>query len=101
MEKDTDMDVTIHLSYWDKLNAIDFDNYGLTRKRTRSCKKESYLISVKIENTKMYCDIYANPAFPQLEIKNVNHINYCIPKKCFQSYSQLISTSKLLFINLS
>ena len=79
MEKDTDVDITIHLSYWDKLNSIDFKKYGLKRTRTQSCKKKGYIISVKIENTNMYCDIYANPAFPQLDVKKMDNKNYCIP----------------------
>ena len=31
MEKDTDVDISIHLSYWDKLNSIYFNTYGLER----------------------------------------------------------------------
>ena len=42
-----------------------------------------YIISVKIENTDMYCGyIYANPAFPHLDIKNINNKNFFIPKHC-------------------
>ena len=57
MEKDTDIDISIHLSYWDKLNSIDFKKYGLDRTRTKSSKNQGYIISVKIKNTNMYCDI--------------------------------------------
>ena len=89
MEKDTDIDVTIHLSYWNKLNSIDFTKYKLQRTRTISCKKKGYIISVKIKNTDMYCDIYANPAFPQLDIKNINNKNYFIPKNSDLYLTQL------------
>lgn len=34
MEKDTDVDITIHLSHWDELQAIDFHKYELTKTRT-------------------------------------------------------------------
>ena len=81
MKKDTDVDVTIHLSYWNKLKSIDFNNYGLNNIRTRNCKQKGYIISVKTKDSPihMYCDIYGNPAFPQLEIKNMNGKDFFIP----------------------
>jgi len=96
MEHDSDVDVTIHLSYWDKLNSINFGKYNLFRMRTLSegwrCprgKCRGYLISVKFQNTSMFCDIYANPAFPQLEIKKMNNKYYYIPKNSDLYLTQL------------
>jgi phosphorylcholine metabolism protein LicD len=86
LKHDTDVDITIHLSYWDKLNSINFSNYNLIRKRTIA-EKTGYIISVEIEN--MYCDIYANPAFPILEIKNMNGKDYFIPKNSDLYLTQL------------
>jgi tellurite methyltransferase len=95
MKKDTDIDISIHLSYWDKLNAIIFDNYHLTRTRTINCKKNGYIISVKFPSWNMYCDIYANPAFPQLEIANMNNKNYFIPKNSDLYLTQLYGNWKI------
>ena len=94
MKKDTDVDVTTHLSFWDKLNSINFDKYGLTRKRTFE-KKSGYLISVKFNNIDMYCDIYSNPAFPQLEIKNMNGKDYFVPKNSDLYLTQLYGNWKI------
>jgi cytidyltransferase-like protein len=82
MEKDTDIDITIHLSYWDKLNSIDFKKYGLERTRTINNfpnKEIGNMISVKTEYSILYCDIYTNPAFPQLDKKILNGKSYNIP----------------------
>lgn len=82
MKKDTDIDVTIHLSFWDKLNSIDFNKYGLERTRTHVGFPEKVygnMISVKTEYSNFYCDIYTNPAFPQLDKKNLNGKSYNIP----------------------
>jgi cytidyltransferase-like protein len=95
MEKDTDVDITIHLSYWDKLKSIDFNKYGLERTRTRSCKKKGYIISVKTEYSDLYCDIYANPAFPQLDVKEMNNKNYCIPINSDLYLTQLYGNWKI------
>ena len=95
MEKDTDIDISIHLSYWDKLNSIDFKKYGLDRTRTKSSKNQGYIISVKIKNTNMYCDIYSNPAFPQLDIKNIDNKNYFIPKNSDLYLTQLYGNWKI------
>ena len=95
MEKDTDIDVTIHLSYWDKLNGIDFNKYGLKRTRTRSCKKKGYIISLKTEYSKLYCDIYANPAFPQLDTKILNGKSYNIPLNSDLYLTQLYGNWKI------
>ena len=95
MEKDTDVDISIHLSYWDKLNSIDFKKYGLERIRTISSVKSGYLISVKFKNTKLYCDIYSNPAFPQLEIIKMDNKNYFIPKNSDLYLTQLYGNWKI------
>ena len=79
---DTDVDVTIHLSQWDKLNAINFESYNLTRTRTRELFPnfmEGNLISVKTEWSDLYCDIYANPAFPILVQKEMAGHTYNVP----------------------
>jgi phosphorylcholine metabolism protein LicD len=82
---DTDIDVTIHLSQWDKLLEIDYSKYGLVVKR----KYKGYpkysggnLISVYLENesSDYYCDIYANPAFPLLTTAKMNNNLYPVPK---------------------
>jgi cytidyltransferase-like protein len=82
MEKDTDLDIAIHLSYWDKLKNINFNNYGLTITRTYNFfpnKPGSNMISVKTNYHDIYCDIYAQPAFPLLTTKILNGIEYTIP----------------------
>jgi len=90
MEHDSDVDVSVHLSSWVKLNDINFSNYGLMRTRTRSCPYQGYIISVVLTETPgWYCDIYANPAFPQLEIKEMNGKNYFIPKNSDLYLTQL------------
>ena len=69
LKHDTDVDVTIHLSEWEKLKRIDFTTIGLIK--TRQKEGSYYIISVKFPNEKLYCDIYGNPAFPQLETKSM------------------------------
>jgi len=90
MQKDTDVDITTHLSMWDKLNNIDFSKYGLERTRTLIGypeKVDGNMITVKCSKSKLpkkkqlYCDIYTNPAFPLLEEKILNGIMYPIPIK--------------------
>ena len=82
MEKDTDLDIAIHLSYWNKLNDINFNNYGLTRTRTLNGfpnKPYGNMISVKTKYHDIYCDIYAQPSFPLLTTKILNGNEYNIP----------------------
>ena len=82
MKKDTDIDITIHLSSWDELNKIDFSKYQLIKTRTLNGfphKEDGNMISLKTNFSDMYCDIYTNPAFPQLSNKNLNGKQYCIP----------------------
>ena len=52
IEKDTDIDVTIHLSNWNKLKSIDFNKYGLKRTRIYNGfpdKEDGNMVSVKTE----------------------------------------------------
>lgn len=61
---------------------INFNNYGLTRTRTFNFfpkKPDSNMISVKTNYHDIYCDIYAQPAFPLLTTKILNGIEYTIP----------------------
>tara|TARA_B100002051_G_C16699717_1_gene620279 strand:+ start:104 stop:1294 length:1191 start_codon:yes stop_codon:yes gene_type:complete len=98
MEKDSDVDVTIHLSYWDKLKSIDFSKYKLIRTRTLSgfTKRENgNMISVKTEYSNFYCDIYTNPAFPQLDSKVLNGKNYNIPLNSELYLTQLYGNWKI------
>uniref|UniRef100_A0A6C0EVT5 LicD/FKTN/FKRP nucleotidyltransferase domain-containing protein n=1 Tax=viral metagenome TaxID=1070528 RepID=A0A6C0EVT5_9ZZZZ len=86
LSHDTDVDVTIHLSAWDKLlTAVDFPKYGLTVKRKYKGFPDysgGNLISVYLteDSADNYCDIYANPAFPLLETATMNGKEYPIPK---------------------
>lgn len=77
MKHDTDVDVTIHLSSWEILRKISFEGYRL--KILRIMDKGHYLISVQMKSSDMYCDIYANPAFPKLIDKNMYNNVYKIP----------------------
>ena len=82
MKKDTDVDVTIHLSHWDKLNSIDFNKYELKRTRTLNGYPKNIdgnMISVKTKYSNLYCDIYTNPAFPLLDNKTLNGKKYNVP----------------------
>ena len=82
IEKDTDIDVTIHLSNWNKLKSIDFNKYGLKRTRIYNGfpdKEDGNMVSVKTEYNNLYCDIYTNPAFPQLDNKILNGKSYNKP----------------------
>ena len=98
MKKDTDIDVTIHLSYWDKLNAIDFNKYELKRTRTLNGypnNTDGNMISVKTKYSNFYCDIYTNPAFPLLDSKNLNGKSYNIPLNSELYLAQLYSNWKV------
>jgi cytidyltransferase-like protein len=98
MEKDTDIDVTIHISYWDKLNSINFQKYDLVRKRTLNgfpIKHDGNMISVKTKYSNLYCDIYTNPAFPQLDNKVLNGKSYNIPLNSELYLTQLYKNWKI------
>ena len=98
MKKDSDIDLTVHLSYWDILNAIDFNNYGLQRTRTLNGfpnKKNGNMISVKTVYSKLYCDIYTNPAFPLLDNKILNGKSYNIPLNSELYLTQLYGNWKI------
>lgn len=82
---DTDVDITIHLSRWEKLVEIDFSKYGLILKRKYEGfpnKSGGNLISVYLEDETpdYYCDIYANPAFPILGAALMHNNLYPVPK---------------------
>jgi cytidyltransferase-like protein len=83
MEKDTDVDITVHLSNWKKLKAIDFVNYGLIVTRVYEGyphREDGNMISLKTPYlTSVYCDIYVNPAFPLLTETLLNGEVYSIP----------------------
>ena len=81
---DTDIDITIHLSFWEKLLEIDYSKYGLVLKRKYKGFPDysgGNLISVHLENESpdYYCDIYANPAFPILSIGAMGKTLYPVP----------------------
>jgi len=95
LSHDTDVDVTIHLSAWDKLlTAVDFPKYGLTVKRKYKGFPDysgGNLISVYLTEdcAENYCDIYANPAFPLLENATMNGKEYPVPKDAGLYLTQL------------
>ena len=98
MQKDTDVDVTIHLSYWNKLISIDFKKYNLEITRVLKGfpdEEDSNMISVKTEYNELYCDIYANPAFPKLDNKVLNGYNYKIPLNSDLYLTQLYGNWKI------
>lgn len=98
MEKDTDVDITIHLSNWDKLQAVDFHKYELTKTRTLNGypnKPDGNMISVKTKYSNFYCDIYTNPAFPQLDKTILNGKSYCIPLNSDLYLTQLYGNWKV------
>ena len=82
MEKDTDIDVAIHLSMWEKLKQIDFSKQGLIVTRILQGyphKPDGNMISVRTKYSRFYCDIYAQPAFPLLTHTTMNGETYSIP----------------------
>lgn len=79
MKKDSDVDITIHLSMWDKLKSIDFEKYDIIKTRMKEGYPPGYIISVRTKYSDLYCDIYANPAFPLLKKKKLNGNIYTIP----------------------
>ena len=84
MPHDTDVDVTIHLSHWDALKSISFEKYGLIRWRVYERyphRDFGNMISVRAKDSRWYCDIYANPAFPKLSHTILNGIGYPIPQQ--------------------
>ena len=98
MEKDTDIDVTIHLSDWDKLLSIDFNKYELKKTRTLNGfprRHDGNMISVKTRYSSFYCDIYTNPAFPQLDSKILNGHKYNIPLNSELYLTQLYGNWKV------
>ena len=83
MEKDTDVDMTVHLSFWPKLKAIQFLKHGLIVIRTYEGfpnKIYGNMLSVKTKESDIYLDIYCNPAFPKLQEICLNGETYTIPQ---------------------
>jgi cytidyltransferase-like protein len=83
LEHDTDVDITIHLSRWEDLKGIKFEDYDLIVKRVLEGypdKEDGNMISVKTSKSPIYCDIYANPAFPLIKMQRMNGIEYPIPE---------------------
>ena len=98
MKKDTDIDLTTHLSYWKRLNSINFNKYGLIRTRTYTGypnKEYGNMISIKTKYSDLYCDIYTNPAFPKLDNKILNGKNYNIPLNSELYLTQLYGNWKV------
>jgi len=79
---DTDVDITTHLSQWGKLKKINFEKYDLIKIKAHEHypkKKWGNMISIKTKWAELYCDVYANPAFPKLEEVKMNEEIYTIP----------------------
>ena len=94
IEYDTDVDVTLHLSSWEAVLAIDVEEYGLVRTRVyRNFQKKDagnmLSVSLKGHNSHLYCDIYANPAFPLRQTAILNGIEYPVPENPGLYLSQL------------
>jgi cytidyltransferase-like protein len=73
---DTDVDVTTHISFREKVKAINFDKYGLEVWRNNNS-----VLSVNLKCSKLYCDVYYNKAFPFLEERILNGHIYHVPKQ--------------------
>lgn len=89
MNYDTDVDITVHLSYEKSLFKIlhkrnNFSRYGLKKTRyirTYPNKSVGNYMSVKlIDDMNWYCDIYFNLAFPLLDEVLLNGNTYTVPK---------------------
>lgn len=97
---DTKVDITIHLSRWEKLVEIDFSKYGIVLKTKNNEFPDKYTgnaLSVYLENENLeyYCDIYANPAFPKLGAALMDDILYPVPKEPELYLKQLYSDWKV------
>lgn len=101
LKNDTDIDVTIHLSFWEKLTKmVDFSKYGLEVKNIlQGFPNYDYgnIITLNLKNTNStyYCDIYANPAFPLLDIVKMNNKEYPVPKEPGLYLTQLYGNWKV------
>lgn len=101
LKNDTDIDVTIHLSFWEKLTKmVDFSKYGLEVKNIlQGFPNYDYgnMITLNLKNTNStyYCDIYANPAFPLLDIVKMNNKEYPVPKEPGLYLTQLYGNWKV------
>ena len=82
IENDTDVDITTHLLFWNKLKYINFAKYDLivTRKlEDFPYKPHGNMISVRTKYNNYYCDIATNPAFPKLSYDTLYNNIYPIP----------------------
>ena len=83
---DTNIDITIHLSRWEKLTNVDYSKYGLVLKRKYNGFPYYYsgnymCLYLEDESPDYYCDIYANPAFPILTVGEMGNNLYPVPKE--------------------
>jgi len=83
---DTNVDITIHLSKWEKLVDIDLSKHGIVLKTKNNEFPDNYTgnslsVYLENENPEYYCNIYANPAFPILDISAMNDSLYPVPKQ--------------------
>ena len=83
---DTDIDITIHLSRWEKLTNVDYSKYGLVLKINYNGFPHYYsgnymCLYLEDESPDYYCDIYANPAFPILTVGEMGNNLYPVPKE--------------------
>lgn len=79
MQHDTDADITVHQSIWNKLCNIDFKKYGMKTVRLQNHLHLMSLSLINAENKKFYIDIYGLPAFPKLKSTILNGVTYTIP----------------------
>lgn len=83
---DTNIDITIHLSRWEKLTNVDYSKYGLVLKikynEYPDYRSGNYMcLYLENESLDYYCNIYANPAFPILDISEMGNNLYPVPKE--------------------
>ena len=83
---DTNIDITIHLSRWEKLTNVDYSKYGLVLKikynEYPDYRSGNYMcLYLENESPDYYCNIYANPAFPILDISEMGNNLYPVPKE--------------------
>jgi len=77
IDGDTDIDLSIHHSYWDRLATIDWSQYHLIPSRVLD---QEGIVSVHFPgHPELYCDIYRQPAFPLTTKTILNGVTYSIP----------------------
>lgn len=92
IEKDTDVDVTIPISYWEKILNIDYNKFDLEisdslyfndwkHKPNISFITKTPQLRVCFKGVNIVtCDVYTCPAFPKLTTKIMNGVSYSIPQ---------------------